>query len=933
MRVTSRQIRELSPYLEGDTPTHQHKDGTWEWNLVCPLHQDSKRSASLNVDKGLFYCFVCGGMPITSVIRRKSEWVPADAAARNGHAKMNGSAPTERQRVLSEGMIGGWHSALISNESALRWLKERRGLSLETVKRFEIGSVDGKYYSIPIRGPEGEIWNVRYYNPNPQGERRKIWSEKGYGSPPRLYPMAIFDEEWDEILIGGGEWDIMLTIQSGFKAVTRTAGEDYWDASWGEYFKDKIVYLAHDADDKGQKANRVVGRALMRIADVRTIKFPYDIVKKHGKDLTDFLLEHMPGELRELMDSAEPFVRARRERQPEVETLTVLDTFDSRRVGDPVRVIVTVKGRKEPGYTIPRTVNLACTQKAGAKCLVCPMNAAGGEAQVKFDPDDPAVLAMIDAPASSLAFEVASAYGVPSGKCHQLQQEVVDHQAVEILFARPALDYSDGTKAGEYKNIKITSVGRHDTLANNTVSVVGALQPNPRSQGNEFLAHDVRVMETSVDRFEVTGESIALMKRFQGRRPLNKLAEIDRDLSEHVTHIHGRAEMHAVMDLTFHSLLSFKFAGELVPRGWIESLILGDTGTGKSTAANRLITHYGAGELVTCEAATFAGIVGGVQQLGGQNQWAVTWGVIPQNDRRFVALDEVSGLTTDDIGAMSDIRSSGQAKLTKIQQEVTWARCRLLWMGNPRGATMDRFTYGVDALKPLIGNAEDIARFDMAMAVTKFDVPSEMINQRNEGGSLRYTSEACHQLLMWAWTRQPDQVIWAPDSEEAVFAHANEMGKLYIEEPPLILASSVRIKIARLAVALAARTFSTDKTYENVVVTKAHVDDAVRFLNLIYGMTAFGYRERSREYLADRAEALGKQKEMEQYLKGRPGLAKFLRGRGSFRRQDVEEILNYSREEANGVINTLWEARMVRKELGDIRVEPTLHALLREVKW
>jgi hypothetical protein len=50
--------------------------------------------------------------------------------------------------------------------------------------------------------------------------------------------------------------------------------------------------------------------------------------------------------------------------------------------------------------------------------------------------------------------------------------------------------------------------------------------------------------------------------------------------------------------------------------------------------------------------------------------------------------------------------------------------------------------------------------------------------------------------------------------EAKVFDAANEMGKLYIEDPPLIQAANVRIKIARVAVALAARTFSTDASRE-----------------------------------------------------------------------------------------------------------------------
>lgn len=318
--------------------------------------------------------------------------------------------------------------------------------------------------------------------------------------------------------------------------------------------------------------------------------------------------------------------------------------------------------------------------------------------------------------------------------------------------------------------------------------------------------------------------------------------------------------------------------------------------------------------------------------MGGKD-WAVTWGVVPINDRRLVVMDEISGLSQEEIAQMSDIRSSGRAKLIKIQQEMTWARTRLLWLGNPRNATMANYTYGVDAIKPLIGNAEDIARFDLAMAVTLFDVPSEVINQPASGGELMYTSEACHNMLMWVWTRQADQVVFLPATEEKIFDAANDMGKMYIEDPPLIQAANIRIKIARLAAAMAARTFSTDKDCEQVIVRPDHVAAATQFINMLYGMDSFGYRERSREALSDRYVAEGNKGYMEQYLKGRPTLAKFLRTTGKFRRQDLDEILNVSRDESNSIISTLYERRMVRKVLGDIVVEPTLHTLLREVKW
>jgi transcription initiation factor IIE alpha subunit len=71
---------------------------------------------------------------------------------------------------------------------------------------------------------------------------------------------------------------------------------------------------------------------------------------------------------------------------------------------------------------------------------------------------------------------------------------------------------------------------------------------------------------------------------------------------------------------------------------------------------------------------------------------------------------------------------------------------------------------------------------------------------------------------------------------------------------------------------------------------------------------------------------------MSEYLKSRPQLAKYLRSAGKFRRQDLDEIMNLSRDESNAIISTLYENRMVRKVLGDIVVEPTLHSLLRELQ-
>ncbi len=929
----------LGPYLASSTVSIRGEDEHREMDMFCPLHQDSKRSATLDLDKGLWCCLAgCGGGRIATLIQRQDEWVeppPAGGRVRyntNGNGSSNGQ-PAEQ---ITEAKIKGWVSSLFSSGRHLEELMSRRCLEEDVLSAYEIGyDSTSRAYTIPVRDEAERIMNLRRYQFDPPKDRRKIWSVKGMGSPARLYPMSVLTEDDpDEIIICEGEWDALLTIQHGFPAVTRTGSASTWDTSWGKLFQGKTVYLVHDMDHEGQGANRKIAQMLAPVATVHIVKLPYSVVPKHGKDLTDYWKEHTADEFQALLAEAKASNEEAVEEQAEeiAETISVIDTFDSEAVGKPRRVTVTIKGKREPGYSVPSMFELSCTRDAGAKCKICPMNATTEPVHLEIKPNDPDVLELVDSNKAAVAEVAREKVGVP-GKCVKLKIEAQKYQAVEILFARPSVDQVGVDDA--YKNVKLTSVGRHDTVPNTTHRVEGALFPNPRTHTNEFLAWSVEPVRTSLDSFELTlaqAKRLKVFRPLKGQRPLKRLGHIARDLEQHVTRIYGRAEMHAAMDLIFHSVLGFNFGGQRIDRGWLEGLFIGDTRTGKSETAARLSEHYLAGEVVSCESASFAGIIGGAQQLGGGKEWAITWGVVPINDRRLVVLDEVSGLTPENIAAMSDVRSRGIAQITKIQQEVTRARTRLIWVGNPRDSSMAQFTYGVQAIKPLIGAPEDIARFDFAMSASAGDVSSNEINRQHAEGKQEFHSDLCSMLIRWVWSRRPEQVVWMKGAEDAVYQAAQAMGKRYVEDPPLVQAANVRIKIARMAAALAARLFSTDETYQNVLVRKEHVWDAVAFLDRIYGAPGFGYAELSMERIKDRQEAKAKGSDVRKYLMGRQGLAKFLRSNPNFKRQDLEEFMNVGRDEANAIINKLWEASMVRKDKGTIIVEPALHTLIREVE-
>lgn len=943
--IKESELKLLRPYLVGEKPglrVGEDRDdgGEYEWDMYCPLHEDRKRSAQLNVTQGVWFCHAgCGGGSVKDLIEQKEHWVEPSAPYANGGARRNGRDEDKPAVEISEDKVQGWASALLANEMALEELIIMRGIHSNTIKKFGIGwDKSLSAYTFPVRDDQGELRNVRWYQTRPKKGRRKIWGVEG-ANEPRLYPVEVLTDNPNSIIICEGELDALITMQYGFPAVTRTAAARVWRAEWNKKFEGKTVYLCHDCDETGMDANRKVGRALLKVAkDIKVIRLPYPIVEKHGKDLTDFWMERDgdTAAFQRLLDEAQPFAGDEAEEPERLDPsdASVLDALDSRRVGKPLRLTVTIKGKREPGYTVPRKVRFRCTRDAGAKCNFCPLFSSGDDEKL-IAGSDPLVLELMDSTKNQVQKAVREHADIP--QCTKLSIDVTEHQAVEVLFARPSVDHINGNTGDQdaYKNLKLTSVGRHDTMPNNTVSVVGALHPDPRKQLNEFLAWDVTRMASSLDRFQIDNDAIKLMERFRprpGQPPLKKLREIADELSHHVTFIYGRPQMHAAMDLVFHSVLGFNFAGKRVSRGWLDLLVIGDTRTGKSEAATRLSKFYRAGEIISCEAASFAGIIGGLQQYGASKEWAITWGAVPINDRRLVVLDEASGLEPEEIAAMSSVRSSGIAELAKIRQERTYARTRLIWLANPRNAKMSDYTYGVQAIKPLVGNPEDIARFDLAMSVHPGDVKPEEINKPRAEGRQRYTAEACSTLLRWAWSRTAEQVVWTRSAERMVFSSANDMGRRYVEDPPLIQAANVREKIARFAVAIAARLFSADETGEKIVVKREHVQAAVSFIDSVYDMEGFGYAERSREIINDRKYAQKRKKEIRRYLSDKPGLAKFLRSAGKFRRQDLEEIMNIDREFANGIITTLWEARMVRKVKGDVWVEPTLHDLLREVR-
>lgn len=149
----------------------------------------------------------------------------------------------------------------------------------------------------------------------------------------------------------------------------------------------------------------------------------------------------------------------------------------------------------------------------------------------------------------------------------------------------------------------------------------------------------------------------------------------------------------------------------------------------------------------------------------------------------------------------------------------------------------------------LFGKTEDVRRLDLAIAVASGEVDTELLNRFEDDISdipHKYTSDLCNMRALWAWSRQPEQVIFQEEATKEILASATMMGKKYSSIIPIVEPADQRLKLARLSIAAAACMFSTDNG-ENIIVKKEHVQFVVSYLDKQYCKKTFGYDKLSQQ--------------------------------------------------------------------------------------
>jgi hypothetical protein len=221
---------------------------------LCPFHEESDPSFSVDDEKGLFHCYGCK--------------VGGDAFSFYGKLKGISSFPEILEGIGQEFGISGSGSSTKKAKSSGKIIQaydyhDEAGKVLFQVCRTE--SKDFKQ-----RRPDGAggwIWNM-------DGVRRVL-----YHLPEVL--------QAELVLIPEGEKDVENLRSMGLTATTCPGGAGKWRSEYSESLKDKDVVILPDNDDPGRRHGQDMARSLQGIAkSVKVVDLP-DLPEKG--DVSDWI--------------------------------------------------------------------------------------------------------------------------------------------------------------------------------------------------------------------------------------------------------------------------------------------------------------------------------------------------------------------------------------------------------------------------------------------------------------------------------------------------------------------------------------------------------------------------------------------------------------------------------------------------------------------
>jgi len=861
-----------------------------EVKVLCPFHDDTRPSASINPHKNTFYCYVCGWGGSEEQFIAKLNNIPVAEASKllvHMQTHRNDWHLTNKMDLWADGEVLGAARAL--------------GLSDDTIELLDLGLVINggrKYLGVPIFYNK-ILMDVRSYNILRHQNSPKWKSEEG-SSNGNIFPFDLWDRTTTTYLLEG-EKDVMMARELGLNAITLTGGANSVPNDMTlESFQGMEVVVCYDNDEAGRKGMQNIAKTLKRYA--KSVKYIdiAEFVKEEKEDFYDYIQKYKGDVLTFLSYEPKHFEFTE---EDDRKFTTIKEALTKNILKRRISCLVTVTSEFAKPYMIPSVIKVTKTEETNAKNETM----MKGEVRSWFMENTKLAKILdiieVDAKAANNRARYLALVNVPVKEPAvqiDLLNDIAVYKAVVI-----DKEFDGSSSAMDIYSLKKLDVGKEYILDM-------ALFNHPtKNQEIIGVCYDV----VSVNSDENYSPRPSLLSQFNTGGTIEQRLEYLYQSAKHHVAKHLNKDLWLMADMVFNSVLEFDY-GERI-RGALDVFILGDTQVGKSETTSRLTSLYNFGHFLSLKTSTTVGLIGGSNKVDGA--WCNTIGAIPRQHKRLVVMEEFSGAKPDFIKTMTDIRTSGILRLTRASGELT-VPCRLRMIaisnpinddnGNPR--FLSTFPNGVAPIMELIKSAEDVSRYDGFLLCPKIEHRVNPFELTLTGHQI--PKEAYEEKSRWVVTRQPEHVEFAEGVKSYIWEQAEILNEIFECNFPLFGVTTNQ-KLARFSVALAALVMNTDSDFNKVIVTKEIVDYLVKFMKKIYTMPAFRLDAYKQEYDAYNVYSQDDLDEVNKLYPNNSVMFDFLYKSSRTSRNNLATVSGLEGDKFKPIFNQLVSLKLVRIDM------------------
>lgn len=863
----------------------------------CPFHVDDTPSFTVNAETGEWFCHSCkrGGAEPEFIA---SYFDVGKTVARHAinYFEARGSWPFPTDEYIKH-----CQQNLRNSPMELEALKNF-GISEEVIDRYQLG-LEELRITIPVYSRTGHCINIRKYLPphhrtNDGTNNAKCLNIRNLGEK-RYYPFSAFSQQNvdNSIYIVEGEKDCLVAISQGYNAVTSTGGSSIPTEEL-VMFKGKNVYLMLDTDAVGQKNTKMYCQLLRGIAtSIYVVTLP-----SGSKDYTEYWQQFHEASVAQF---TQPYKESTDEQVDALEMSLVKSEFTENLNTWVSLRNMSVVGTEPKVYSVPSKIKVVCRN---TKCTKnCPLAMGIGTpdlTEISIEPRQ--FLQFVDSPDMAQDSFLKKMFGCKSVVAEPL--EMINAQ--RILFQESASFVEGLDDASSESRYGVYMYTDYRLMPTAKYNFEACRVTDPRNQKNYYVIRNAEnvnqtlpvITDATFERFKNIAQGCATLKELMQHYYDEWMARLA---------IEGRLDLFGSILMTYASVTEIPWNYGTI-KGWMDVIVMGDTRTGKSQMAQRVVKELGMGGYINGENSRNTGVIGGVQKIG--DSWIITWGAIPMNDKGLLFIDEASGLEVDDIKNLSSTRSSGAVTINKVIKGEARARTRLVWLSNPRsGKNIAEFYWkGFGAFQEYIPVVEDQARYDLVLTAAREDIDIlEGIDTTNMP-----MVESWRNLFSAAWNLTIDQVMFSQDFK----AHMKEVAHKLNEDyggGPLVVGVAVHEKLLRMSCAVAVLCGNIENG--ELKVTCKHLDWADEWLRYTLEKPSLAYGA----YIREKRRADQKKQENITWIKAQlelhPSLKALLTA-SSFKGYQITEVLGIDRIDASKILSELLSRGLIRTGRGSIYV-------------